>query len=67
MVANTNFSGDNMAAAVKGDVIIVRPGVTLSPRKGATIDAGCKLERWTPDSGDGFTRVSVPVVFRVKF
>ncbi len=67
MVANTNFSGDNLDDAVKGDMITVRPGVTLSPRKGATIDAGCKLERWMPDAGDGFTRVSVPVVFRVKF
>ena len=60
MVANTNFSGDNLDDAVKGDMITVRPGVTLSPRKGATIDAGCKLERWMPDAGDGFTRVSVP-------
>ena len=66
MVANTYVSGDN-TSIVECDVITVRPGLTLSPRKGATIDAGGKLEYFTPKSGDGFTRVSVPVVFRVKF
>ena len=66
MVANTYVAGDN-ASIVESDIITVRPGLTLSPRKGATIDAGGKLEYFTPKSGDGFTRVSIPVVFRVKF
>ncbi len=67
MLANTNVSGDAHTDDVNGNLVTVRPGVTLSPRKGATIDAGCKLEYWKPGEGSGFTRVSIPVVFRVKF
>jgi len=64
LVANTNTSGD--AAAIIGNIVTVRPGLTLSPRKGATIDAGVRFEYFTPEEGDSMTRISVPVVFRVK-
>lgn len=64
MIGNTNSSGD--AAAISGNVITVRPGLTLSPRKGATIDAGIRYEYFSPEDGDSMTRITVPVVFRVK-
>jgi hypothetical protein len=64
MIANTNTSGD--AASIEGNVLTARPGLTLSPRKGATIDAGLRFEYFTPEEGDSMTRITVPVVFRVK-
>lgn len=64
MVANTNLSGDAVGTA--GNLVTVRPGVTVSPGKGATIDAGIRFEYFSPDSGDSMTRITVPVVFRVK-
>lgn len=64
MVANTHLSGD--AVGTEGNLVTVRPGLTVSPGKGATIDAGVRFEYFSPDSGDNMTRISVPVVFRVK-
>lgn len=64
MVANTHLSGD--AVGTEGNLITARPGLTVSPGKGATIDAGVRFEYFSPDSGDSITRISVPVVFRVK-
>lgn len=64
MAANTYASGD--AFATEGNFITVRPGLTVSPGKGATIDAGIRFEYFAPASGDSMTRITVPVVFRVK-
>ncbi len=64
LVANTNVSGD--LAANKGNYLTVRPGLTVTAQKGASIDGGVRAEMAKPDVGQSFTRISVPVIFRVK-
>ncbi|MCX7948632.1 MAG: hypothetical protein N2509_00820 [Treponemataceae bacterium] len=67
MVANTNFSGDNTAAAQRGNVLVVKPGITLTAQKGATIDAALRFTITNPETGSSSTIMDMPVVFRVKF
>jgi hypothetical protein len=67
MVANTNFSGDNTAVAQRGNVLVVKPGVTLTAQKGATIDAALRFTITNPETGSSSTIMDMPVVFRVKF
>lgn len=65
MIANSNFSGDN--AAWKGNVLTVRPAITLNAQKGASIDAGLRLKMTSPETGDDIKVMDFPVVFRIKF
>lgn len=68
LVANANVSGDAAEfAGTAGNTLTVRPGVTITAQKGAAIDAGVKIEMMSPETGDSVTKISVPVVFRVKF
>jgi len=61
---NINQSGD---ASGKTNAFTVRPGVTFTAQKGATIDAGIEFTHTSPKAGDSTTLMSIPVVLRIKF
>ncbi|AEJ18794.1 hypothetical protein [Gracilinema caldarium] len=65
MIANSNFSGDNLAW--NGNVFTIRPGITLNAQKGAAIDIGMRYKLTDPKSGDTTKILDFPVVFRIKF
>lgn len=68
LVANSNVTGDAAElAGTAGNLLTVRPGVTLTAQKGAAIDAGVRFEMSSPEAGDSVTKITVPVIFRVKF
>ncbi len=64
LVANSNFSGDNSS---KTNVTVIKPALTLTAQKGATIDAALRITMNNPESGTASTIMDMPVVFRVKF
>lgn len=63
-VMNINTSGD---LSSKTNTLTIRPGMTITAQKGATIDIGPEFTMKKIDEADITTVMTLPVVFRVKF